>query len=127
MAKELGTGRTAVSCFMRYSSKHNSAVNNRRWERSEDERLRRLVEQCRINNHIPWSKVSYYMTKRTKDQCYQRYIYSLRDNIRKGTFTEAVRSSQRFLAPPGLIFFPRFRRTCCSSSASRCTALSGHK
>ncbi len=29
------------------------------------------------------------MHKRTKDQCYQRYNYSLRPELRKGTFSES--------------------------------------
>ena len=29
------------------------------------------------------------MDHRTKEQCYQRYMYSLKDTLRKGTFTEA--------------------------------------
>merc|ERR1719369_1274724 len=89
IARELETGRTPHSCFVRYMTRHNVAVNNRKWERSEDYRLRRLVAHCRINDFIPWNKVSYYMDRRTKDQCYQRYVYSLKDSIRKGTFTDA--------------------------------------
>jgi len=89
IARELETGRTPHSCFVRYMTRHNVAVNNRKWERTEDDRLRRLVAHCRINDFIPWSKVSYYMDRRTKDQCYQRYVYSLKDSIRKGTFTDA--------------------------------------
>jgi len=89
IAKELETGRTPHNCFVRYMTKHNVTVNNRKWERTEDDRLRRLVAHCRINDFIPWNKVSYYMDRRTKDQCYQRYVYSLKDSIRKGTFTEA--------------------------------------
>ena len=89
IARELETGRTPHSCFVRFMTRHNVAVNNRKWERSEDDRLRRLVAHCRINDFIPWTKVSYYMDRRTKDQCYQVYVYSLKDSIRKGTFTEA--------------------------------------
>ena len=29
------------------------------------------------------------MDRRTKDQCFQRYVYSLKDIIRKGPFTDA--------------------------------------
>jgi len=89
IAKELETGRTPYSCFVRFMTKHNVAVNNRKWEISEDDRLRRLVAHCRINDFIPWNKVAYYMDRRTKDQCYQRFVYSLKDSIRKGTFTDA--------------------------------------
>ena len=34
-------------------------------------------------------KVSYYMERRTKEQCYQRYVYSLKDIIKKGPFSDA--------------------------------------
>ena len=54
----------------------------------EDVRLRELVRQCRINRFVPWTKVSYYMHNRTKDQCYQRYVYSIRGEIRQGFFEE---------------------------------------
>lgn len=57
--------------------------------RTNTNRLRRLVAQCRINDFIPWAKVSFYMDRRTKEQCYQRYVYSLRDSIRHGPFTDA--------------------------------------
>ena len=42
-----------------------------RWTKEEDNRLRKLVAMCRINNFVPWTKVAYYMDKRTKDQVYQ--------------------------------------------------------
>ena len=64
--------------FVRYMTRHKVMVNNRKWERSEDERLKRLVAHSRINDFIPWGKVAYYMDRRTKDQCYQRYVYSLK-------------------------------------------------
>ena len=42
----------------RYMTRHNVVINNRKWERSEDDRLRRLIAHCRINNYIPWTKVA---------------------------------------------------------------------
>ena len=89
IAREMETGRTPHQCFSRYMTRHNVVINNRKWEKSEDDRMRRLIAHCRINNFIPWTKVAYYMERRTKDQCYQRYVYSLKDNIRKGPFSEA--------------------------------------
>ena len=88
IAAQLGTGRTAFLAFQRYQTKHNRAYDNRRWTAEEDSRLRELVRQCRINRFVPWTKVSYYMHNRTKDQCYQRYMYSLRDEVRQGLFEE---------------------------------------
>ena len=89
VAREMETGRTGHACFVRYMTRHNVTINNRKWEKSEDDRLRRLIAHCRINNYIPWTKVSYYMERRTKDQCYQRYVYSLKDIIKKGPFSDA--------------------------------------
>ena len=77
--------RTGFQCFKRYQDKFGVVARNRRfWSVSEDEKLKKLVAVLRINNYIPWTKVAYYMERRTKDQCYQRYVYSLRDNIKKG-------------------------------------------
>ena len=89
IAKEMETGRTAIACFVRYMTRHNIVVNNRKWEKTEDDRLRRLVAHCRLNKYIPWQKVAYFMERRTKDQCYQRFVFSLRDNIRRGPFSDA--------------------------------------
>ena len=89
LASEIGNGRTAFHCFMRFQQKHNTFLDRRKWTYEEDERLKQLVAQCRINKHfVPWPKVAYYMTNRTKDQCYQRYVYSLQSHLRKGIFTE---------------------------------------
>ena len=88
IAYKLGTKRNAFLCFHRYQTKHNSALNGQKWTRPEDDRLRQLVRQTRINKFIPWNKVAYYMTNRTKDQCYQRYMCSLREKLQKGFFNE---------------------------------------
>lgn len=88
IAAELNTGRTGFLCFMRYQQKNSHAGAKLKWSRAEDDRLKQLVERCRINSYVPWSKISYHMNKRTKEQCYQRHQYSLRDNLRKGAFTD---------------------------------------
>ena len=89
IAKQLGTDRTAFLCFHRYQMKHNQIFNKRKWTPEEDFRLKQLVRQTRIHRFVPWTKVSYYMHNRTKDQCYQRYVYSLREEVRQGFFEEA--------------------------------------
>ena len=89
IAEELGTNRTAFVCFMRYQQKHHQKLSKRKWTEAEDQWLKQLVELLRINRFIPWPKVAYFMKNRTKDQCYQRYTYSLKDSLRKGFFSEA--------------------------------------
>ena len=90
VSTKIGHGRSAFHCFMRFRQKHDLLLPlNAKWTYEEDERLKQLVSQCRINKHfVPWPKVSYYMTNRTKDQCYQRYVYSLQSHLRKGIFSE---------------------------------------
>ena len=90
VSSKIGHGRSAFHCFMRFRQKHDLLLPlNAKWTYEEDERLKQLVSQCRINKHfVPWPKVSYYMTNRTKDQCYQRYVYSLQSHLRKGIFSE---------------------------------------
>ena len=90
VSTKIGHGRSAFHCFMRFRQKHDLLLPlNAKWTYDEDERLKQLVSQCRINKHfVPWPKVSYYMTNRTKDQCYQRYVYSLQSHLRKGVFSE---------------------------------------
>lgn len=78
--------RTGFLCFSRYQTKHNPAKMKGHWTRQEDDKLRNLVASCRINSFVPWTKVAYYMDRRTKEQCYQRYVYSLRETLRKGGF-----------------------------------------
>jgi hypothetical protein len=57
VAEELGTGRTGFLCFIRHQQKTSSACDKRRWTPAEDDRLKQLVDKCRINHFIPWTKV----------------------------------------------------------------------
>ena len=43
-------------------TKHVPIQKVKTWSSKEDERLLRLVHHTRINFHIPWSKVHYYMS-----------------------------------------------------------------
>ncbi|CAB4057110.1 unnamed protein product [Lepeophtheirus salmonis] len=88
VARELNTNRPAYLCFVRYQRKHKILeFAHRKWSKEEDLRLCTLVKQCRIYNYIPWLKVSYYMSNgRSKDMCYQRYTFSISEEILKGRF-----------------------------------------
>jgi len=88
ISEQIGSDRTPISCMQRYMRKLNVAQSKRRWDKSEDEFLLKLVDEHRINNLIPWSKIACHMECRTKDQCWQRYLYSLREDIRRGPFTD---------------------------------------
>ena len=88
IARRLKSGRTAIACFTRYKTHLNTVYNNRPWSKSEDERLVKLVEICRYSQLVPWQKVAFYMEDRTKEQCSSRFSFALRDNLRKGHFSE---------------------------------------
>ena len=89
VATELGSQRTGFQCLMRYKQISCQRLDRRRWSQDEDNRLMHLVEKCRLHNYVPWTKISYYMFNRNKDQCYRRYTGSLKPFMRKGTFTYA--------------------------------------
>jgi len=88
VAVTLDTHRTGFQCLMRMKQTSLQYMEKRRWTQDEDDRLRLLVEECRIFNYIPWTKVAYYMFNRTKDQVYQRYTQSLKPYMRRGNFTD---------------------------------------
>lgn len=90
IAEELGVRRSAFSVCSRYYS-HLCTKNYRKdkFQPEEDELLLDIINTCKIGNYIPWSKVSYYFSGRTKNQLYHRYTYFLagRDNRKCTPFT----------------------------------------
>lgn len=78
IAEELGVGRSPFSVCSRYYS-HLCTKNYRKdkFQPEEDELLLDIIDTCKIGNYIPWSKVSYYFSGRTKNQLYHRYTYYL--------------------------------------------------
>ena len=46
------------SPFFRYTQRHKKELTSASWTSKEDKRLVELVDKCRINNFIPWPKVS---------------------------------------------------------------------
>ena len=64
VAENLATDRTACQTLVKFKQTCVSQMDRRKWTAAEDERLMLIVEDCRINNYIPWTKVSYYMFNR---------------------------------------------------------------
>ncbi|XP_043264880.1 snRNA-activating protein complex subunit 4 homolog [Colletes gigas] len=90
IAKELNTNRTAYQCFIRYNTtKKLPKVRNCIWESKEDERLLKLVDIFKIGDFIPWGEVASWMQKRTKQQAYFRWNYSLAPYLTKGRFSKS--------------------------------------
>ena len=52
-----GTNRTPFLCFFRHQQKKVKLNEKKKWTEKEDERLKKLVHRCRLNNYVPWTKV----------------------------------------------------------------------
>lgn len=84
-----GHGRTAFQCFEKYQSE--SVMENlrrKKWTEEEDNRLKQIVDSCRVGNYISWDQVGYLFEGRTRMQCQLRYTRVLDSNLRKGRWSE---------------------------------------
>jgi hypothetical protein len=88
VAQELGTQRSAYQCMFQYQTRLNDSLRKSKWTKEEDNYLKETVERCRFGSYIPWSKVSYFMTGRSKSQVYNRWTYSLNPSLKRGRFTK---------------------------------------
>lgn len=84
IAKELNTKRSMIQCFIYYVTniKNKQKV---KWTDDEDEILRRLVEELKLGNYVPWQYIASKMGKR-KSQVYIRWKQSLQPDVKKGRF-----------------------------------------
>ena len=87
IAQELGTHRSAYQCMFQYQTRLNDSLRKSKWTKEEDNYLKEIVERCRFGSYIPWSKVAYFMTGRSKSQVFNRWAYSLNPSIKRGRFT----------------------------------------
>jgi hypothetical protein len=60
----------------------------RRWSAEEDERLTQLVANAPDFHKISWAELSSQMENRSAKQCRERYINSLKPEVKKGLWTE---------------------------------------
>lgn len=76
IATDLDTGRSAYQCFVYYKMKiRRNESSGLRWTPEEDTHLFNVIEHCRVGNHIPWSKVSFFLHNRSKRQIYCRWVH----------------------------------------------------
>ncbi|XP_046390388.1 snRNA-activating protein complex subunit 4 homolog [Ischnura elegans] len=87
IAKELNTNRSSFQCFVQYQRNLNKNLRKSKWTEEEDIMLKKIIQECRVGDYIPWSKVALRMHGRTKVQVYNRWTYSINPMIRKGRFT----------------------------------------
>jgi hypothetical protein len=88
IAEELGTQRSAYQCMFQYQTRLNDSLRKSKWTKEEDDYLKEVVEWCRFGSYIPWAKVTYFMTGRSKAQVFNHWAYSLNPLIKKGRFTK---------------------------------------
>jgi hypothetical protein len=88
IAQELGTQRSAYQCMFQYQTRLNDSLKKSNWTKEEDDYLKEVVERCRFGSYIPWAKVTYFMTGRSKTQVFNHWAYSLNPSIKKGRFTK---------------------------------------
>ena len=62
--------------------------NDKPWKQAEDNKLIQLVNKFKIGDFINWGDVASCIEKRTKQQIYFRWMYSLAPHLKKGRFTE---------------------------------------
>jgi hypothetical protein len=88
IAQELGTQHSAYQCMFQYQTRLNDSLRKSKWTQEEDDYLKEVVEQCRFGSHIPWVKVTYFMTGCSKTQVFNHWACSLNPSIKKGRFTK---------------------------------------
>ncbi|XP_055953821.1 uncharacterized protein LOC129989356 isoform X1 [Argiope bruennichi] len=89
IAEELQTGRTAIQCCIRYQSTLNrNMIKTGPFTPEEDKKLRRVVEELRIGDFIPWIQVQQYIGGRTSEQISQHYRVTLKETLNKSPFTK---------------------------------------
>lgn len=82
--------RSSFQCFLRYevALSEKNQVKNTRWTPDEDNLLLRLIDKFRIGQTIPWIKIAEKMKNRNQTQVYQRWLYTVNPDIKKGRFTK---------------------------------------
>ncbi|XP_069697942.1 snRNA-activating protein complex subunit 4 [Periplaneta americana] len=88
IAQELGTKRSGYQCMCQYQTRLNDKLRKSKWTEEEDAYLIEVINKCRIGSYIPWAKVTFYMSGRSKNQVFNRWVYSLDPSIKKGRFTK---------------------------------------
>uniref|UniRef100_UPI00358F98EB snRNA-activating protein complex subunit 4 isoform X2 n=1 Tax=Myxine glutinosa TaxID=7769 RepID=UPI00358F98EB len=86
IASELSTGRTAFQCLQQYQ-KINGGFRKSVFTEQEDTVLTQLVNKWRIGNHIPFTRIAFFMDGRSAVQLSHRWYHTLNPEIRHGSWT----------------------------------------
>ncbi|CAO1385888.1 unnamed protein product [Diamesa hyperborea] len=81
--------RSSMQCFIHYHksiTRYFDRVES--WTPEEDDLLQKAVEKYTFCGASNWNKISEAIKNRTKVQCYNRYIFSCRDQpVKRGNFS----------------------------------------
>lgn len=88
IASASGTQRSMFQCFLRYQTnfQHVERTGDK-FSLDEDRRLAQLVNEHRVGNIVPWTKIAQFFSNRSKQTLYYRYVFSLRPNISRERFS----------------------------------------
>lgn len=81
--------RSKYQCFIHFQSNlaNMSQLKVSKWSKEEDEFLLNSIEKYRIGTLIPWTRVIENIPSRSKTQCYNRYMFTLKPGIKKEKFS----------------------------------------
>ncbi|CAM9800942.1 unnamed protein product [Lampetra fluviatilis] len=100
IASRLGTNRTAFQCLSRFQTT-NHAFRRKEWTEGENEALTQLVEAMRIGEHIPFTRIAFFMDGRSPAQLSGHWNNVLKPGRRQGTWSSPeddllLRAVERF-------------------------------
>nr|DBA21141.1 TPA: hypothetical protein GDO54_017837 [Pyxicephalus adspersus] len=87
IAQELGTNRTAFQCLQVFQ-RNNKDFKRSEFTKEEDEILTHFVQRMRVGEHIPYSKIAYFMEGRDSLQLLYRWTKSLDPSLKKGAWSK---------------------------------------
>nr|XP_032802061.1 snRNA-activating protein complex subunit 4-like isoform X1 [Petromyzon marinus] len=100
IASRLGTNRTAFQCLSRFQ-RTNRAFRRKEWTEGENEALIQLVEAMRIGEHIPFTRIAFFMDGRSPAQLSGHWNNVLKPGLRHGAWSSLeddllLRAVERF-------------------------------
>ncbi|XP_055387605.1 myb-like protein L isoform X2 [Condylostylus longicornis] len=81
--------RSELQCFTQYFTVllHYQSQKVTKWTPEDDEKLKKAVKKCSMNNIIRWNLVKQHFPNLRTSQLHHRYHYSVDPNINKSKFT----------------------------------------
>lgn len=82
--------RSSFQCFLRYeiALSESSRTKNTKWTKEEDDLLISLIDKYRVGQSIPWIKIAELIPNRNQTQVYQRWVFTVKPDIKRGRFTK---------------------------------------